>query len=282
MSFTLIQQLRLAHALSESAFTIVIPKSESSKFTLLKEKFGMQVLVGASGDVQISKYIRMSHDEPSTSIGELNRPLIFPHSITKYCRTQWRSNREHRYSFAGLVTPNRKELIGNWIKSNITTRTIRLPSQTSLISKLKRRLFSLTGHDETQRKQVGSLMFWSSTRGRSFPIKSWDDDYFDVLSNSQFVLCPSGDYVWSYRFFESILCGAIPIVEKGCNAYQGFRFLNFQDKVKDARWSEEDAEHNYNLCVEKITLPEDQLNEELARLANLDKAANSGIYPETP
>jgi hypothetical protein len=36
--------------------------------------------------------------------------------------------------------------------------------------------------------------------------------YFEVLRTSQFALCPAGDAPWSMRFFEAVMCGAIPIV----------------------------------------------------------------------
>jgi hypothetical protein len=267
MSFNLIQQVRLAHALAESDFPIVIPAAESPKFALLKEKFGMRFLAGDYGDINLSPHLRILHDEPSTSIGDLNRPLIFPHAITSYCRALWSHKREHRYSFAGLVTPSRQDLIQSWIAANVTGRPIDLRSQgATLASKIRRKLFALGGFDDTRRVQIGDLMLWSSTRGRRFPIKSWDDKYANVLAHSQFVLCPSGDHVWSYRFFESLLCGAIPIVETRCPAYEGFRFLTFDDRVDNVAWSETDAEHNFRRCVARITLPGDELNKELARL----------------
>jgi hypothetical protein len=36
--------------------------------------------------------------------------------------------------------------------------------------------------------------------------------YFRVLAASQFALCPAGDLPWSLRFFEAIMCRAIPIL----------------------------------------------------------------------
>jgi hypothetical protein len=267
MSFNLIQQVRLAHALAESDFPIVIPTAESPKFALLKQKFGMQFLAGDDGDINLSPHLRILHDEPSTSIGDLNRPLIFPHAITSYCRALWSRKREHRYSFAGLVTPGRQDLLQRWVAANVTGRPIDLQSQgTTLASRIGRTLFALGGLDDTRKVQIGDLLLWSSTRGRRFPIKSWDDKYANVLAHSQFVLCPSGDHVWSYRFFESLLCGAIPIVETRCPAYEGFRFLTFDDRVDNVAWSETDAEHNFRRCVARITLPGDELNKELARL----------------
>jgi hypothetical protein len=90
---------------------------------------------------------------------------------------------------------------------------------------------------------------WSSERGRRFPTKAWDEEYFQMLADSEHVLCPSGDYQWSYRFFEACLCGAVPIVEAGSPLYDGFRYRLMTDRRDAAPWSAADAEHNYRPCA---------------------------------
>src|SRR5690606_17178093 len=153
--------------------------------------------------------------------------------------------RKYRFTFAGLITKSRHDLIAQWIKSNITSEPFKLPVTDSFFNKKRSKLYSFLNIDSTISKTIGDLIIWSSNRGRKFPIKSWDDDYFKVLGNSEFVLCPSGVFTWSYRFFESVLCGAIPIVEADCKAYEGFRFKYFSDDSSTFVWSKEDAEHNY-------------------------------------
>jgi hypothetical protein len=113
---------------------------------------------------------------------------------------------------------------------------------------------------------TGEVVFWSSRRGRHFPGKSWDEEYYELLARSQFVLCPSGDYVWTYRFFEAALCGAIPIVESTCDAYAGFRYQTMRDPARELQWRREDAEHNYALCRDLLTVPSDVLSREIAAL----------------
>jgi hypothetical protein len=141
-----------------------------------------------------------------------------------------------------------------------------LPVQHGLISKIRKKIYNILDKDETVKKTIGELLFWSSNRGRKFPIKSWDDPYFHLLADSEFVLCPAGDFDWSYRFFESMLCGAIPIAEVGCSVYNGFKYYTFSDLAGNLAWSEEFAIHNYNLCLERLTIPKDQLNNELEKL----------------
>lgn len=270
MTFNLIQQIRLVHALTESKYSISIPTEEKFKFNAIKEYFGIQFVSNDSQSVDISSCLNISHADPLTSIGQIVRPLIFPHSIAIYCRSLWEDRRKHRYSFQGLITDKRKKLLEDWIEDKLNKKVC-LSSQQNILSKLKTKTFSRIGIDTTRRRNLGELLLWESDRGRKFPIKAWDDDYFRVLANSEFVLCPSGDYIWSYRFFESVLCGAIPIVEKDCSVYNGFRFLSFQDEVTQLEWSVEDAEYNYKACVERLTIPDVTLNDEIADILKSKK-----------
>jgi hypothetical protein len=95
----------------------------------------------------------------------------------------------------------------------------------------------------------------STDRGRTFPIKSWDDPYFDILAASEFVLCPNGDDVWTYRFFESCLCGAIPVVEQTCALYEGFHLYTMNDQPTNMVWTEELAAENQRKAEELLTVP---------------------------
>jgi len=118
------------------------------------------------------------------------------------------------------------------------------------------------------------MMFWSSSRGRTFPVKSWDEPNFRLLARSQFSQCPNGDYVWTYRFFESAMCGAIPIVEDISPVYEGFRFRTMADPVESLIWTEADAQQNGELCKERHTIPPDELNLELAGLLAMNSATS--------
>jgi len=37
--------------------------------------------------------------------------------------------------------------------------------------------------------------------------------YFEKMCQSKFILCPAGDEPWSFRFYETLMCKSIPIVE---------------------------------------------------------------------
>jgi hypothetical protein len=59
-------------------------------------------------------------------------------------------------------------------------------------------------------------------RGRDNSIKGHDAEYWDMMSRAKYVLCPDGDFVWTYRFFEAVACGAVPIIETQHDFYYRF------------------------------------------------------------
>jgi hypothetical protein len=269
LSFALIQQIRLAHALSESAYDIAVSADELDKFSILRDRFGLRLVVARPDDRRLDPYITIDHQTPSTAVGNLVRPLIFPRAIVSYCRSLWPDVRAHRYSFAGLLTDSRRTLLEGWIRDQ-TGGAPPLAGPSGLGGMLRRLLMRWRGADRLRR--IGDVTLWSSERGRRFPTKAWDDDYFRMLADSEHVLCPAGDYAWSYRFFEACLCGALPIVEDAAPIYDGFRYRLMREPRGDAPWSASDAEHNYRVCAERITVPLAALDGELGRLSRLPPA----------
>src|SRR3546814_18431904 len=70
------------------------------------------------------------------------------------------------------------------------------------------------------------------------------------MLSSKFVLCPSGDLksngvAWTYRFFEGAICGAIPVIEDFCPAYEGYRVRSTKEPLGPIAWSRADADHNF-------------------------------------
>ena len=266
--FALIQQIRLAHALAESDYAITVAAAELPKFSVLYERFGLRLGDARPGDVALGGFVSLSHEAPSTAIGRIARPLIFPRAIAERCRALWHATRPLRYSFAGLVTEERRRVLQQWSEARHGGARRPLEASSPFGRFVRRQLVRWRGHDRMRR--IGDVTVWSSERGRRFPTKAWDDEYYDLLARSQCVLCPSGDYLWSYRFFEAALCGALPIVEEPVPLYDGFRYRTMAD-AGDSSWSPADAEHNYRLCRERIEVPRDALNAELARLVAISE-----------
>jgi hypothetical protein len=249
--YHLIQSIRLVHALMESDYTIHIPFSHSDKFTKLKELFDIKYVVGVEGIPELSAF-NINHCKPETSIGSIVRPLIFPHSLVHHCRNLWTETKNVRFSFAGLITENRKIVLDKWLKN------------LNLKSGFKNN--NIINDSDSIMAQTDEILFWSSNRGRYFPVKSWDADYYSLLANSQFVVCPDGDYVWTYRFFEATLCGAIPIIENYCPSYEGFFFRTVEQEGTEFYWSKEQAEHNFVTCQHRITVSREEINSEVKKL----------------
>ena len=273
-SFALIQQIRLVHAIAESSAEIAVPADQLDKFSILRERFGLKLATARPADPSLAPFVIVDHKTPSTAVGSIVRPLIFPRAIVDHCRSLWPSARAHRYSFAGLMTENRRALIEGWMAGRADGAPA-LAAKTNFGDFVRRQLIRWRGADRQRR--IGDVTLWSSERGRRFPTKAWDEDYFAMLADSEHVLCPTGDYQWSYRFFEACLCGAAPIVEEGSPLYEGFRYRLMTDTRDAAPWSSADAEHNFRLCAERIVVPVDELDAELARLAALSPLAVSGV-----
>lgn len=90
-----------------------------------------------------------------------------------------------------------------------------------------------------------------SDRGRRTNTKALDEWYFKEMAKARFVLCPDGDFVWTYRFFESIIFKAIPIVQNVADVYDGYKFYTENDYcVYRQDW----VEYNFNKAKKELTL----------------------------
>jgi hypothetical protein len=54
--------------------------------------------------------------------------------------------------------------------------------------------------------------------------------YFEKMCQSKFVLCPAGDASWSFRFYETLMCKSIPIVETWHHTYRTKEEANIKYK----------------------------------------------------
>ena len=67
--------------------------------------------------------------------------------------------------------------------------------------------------------------FEFTLNGRNNKIKYLDPNYFNQMSMYKYIFCPRGDFLWTYRFFETIQVGSIPICKIKHNIYEDFIFL---------------------------------------------------------
>jgi hypothetical protein len=257
--YHLIQGIRLVHALMESSYRVHVPSEHADKFSRLREVFGIDFAIGADATPELPS-VTISHAEPLTLIGSVQRPLIFARAIPERCRQLWSADRCVRFSFVGLITDKRRAVLEEWGRRSAPPRSW---TMNSLVRGIVQRA---RWSDAAVRIRSTEVAIWSSERGRQFPGKSWDEEYQAQLGRSQFVLCPNGDFVWSYRFFEAALCGAMPIIEQYCPLYEGFRYRTMEDPAAACDWRLEDAEHNFALCRSRLTVSRDELDAEIASL----------------
>jgi hypothetical protein len=271
LPFNLIQVLRLAHALVEAGCNLHVNPEDAAKLTQLQKVFGLRFEAGTEGVPRLSG-LSIDHLKPEARIGSIARPLIFPIAAFDYCRARWPKQRPVRVTFPGLPTTNRKEAIDRWLElSGLKLRVPDPDKKRSIAQRLARKVARRLGLPRREYIHSHGVRFVLSDEGRVFPHKAWNVAYYSWLLESEFVLCPDGDFggkgiAWTYRFFESVLCGAIPVVENTSEAYEGFKFRRMSEPLSELKWSRDIAEHNFRLAMERLTVPPDELRTEVARL----------------
>ncbi|WP_029037664.1 exostosin domain-containing protein [Salinimicrobium xinjiangense] len=261
----LLQELRLIHAIAETGHQINVRRSEKFKVEPLEKKFNISIGTGTEGVFPIANLVKIDHKTPKVSIGNITQTLIFPRSITDYCKSLWKAERTDKFVFSGWMSRKRKKELEHWIREKWGIQRS-IHSHKEYLPKIKNHFRLLFGLPEIQIIFNNELKILPSGKGRKFPDKAWDEEYYQNLANSKFVLCPCGNSVWTYRFFEAILCGAIPVVEKTCEAYNGFTYFAFDDPIEELKWDQKIADENFKLCLERITVEPEELNRELEKI----------------
>lgn len=277
LPFYLLQTLRLAQAIGEAGFRICVEPDDKKAVVLLNKVFGLDYRVGTAGVERISG-LYVDHLTPLTRVGSIERQLIMPAAIFDHCRKRWREQRRFDVSFAGLMTDSRRAAINEWLAlSNL--EQIALPREPSFLGKQVRRVARRLGFPLEDQVGTKNVRIYASDRGRHFPLKSWNTAYYELMLNSKFVLCPSGDFkengvVWTYRFFEGVLCGTIPVIEEPCAAYEGYRYHLMSQPLTSLTWSREDAEHNVALARQQMVVDREGLRTEVLGLLKAPDAVH--------
>jgi len=285
----LIQAIRLTHALLETPFDVHLPSEHAHKLRRLQDVFGIE-LREADDTAPPLPGISVEHNVdggPVSRVGRIERPLIFAHGMADHLETLWPKARRLRVSFAGRLHEARRTVIEEWMSLQFPDLDIPMPNQSAVDRRVDRRKqlqswgerwlrgplrhlrqwIELPPAEQSVRR--GGVLLMTSDRGWGFPTKAWDHTYFQTLADSSFVLCPDGRFVWTYRFFEAVLCGAIPIVENTCELYDGFRYFTMDDPIKEMMWNEADALHNASHCRKRLTVPRSDMNDEIRRLLHV-------------
>lgn len=263
LNYNLIQTIRLVQSLYEANNNLIISKIHKKKFRILEKNFDIKFNYNPESSYDISSHIKFSHKIPFIKIGNIQRTLIFPHKIINKLISSWYKNKIYDFAFVGIFTNSRKRIINNWLNKSFGKKFILMGGLSYFVnSKFYKKICKNNNYN------IPKILILSSKKGRKFPKKSWDKNYYDILLKSKFVLCPSGDFIWSYRFFESILCGSIPIIENHCEAYNGYKYYTFNNNLNELVYSDDIVHHNLDLCLKNITIPINILNNELNSILN--------------
>ena len=157
--------------------------------------------------------LEIDHSNGKVYINGNERSLTFPKSLLDLCKSTWNPNRTQEYFFRGKYKGLHHR---QWIEKY---------------------------------ENVDESLY-----GRNPKLKyKYDVDYYKNLGNTKFGLCPVGDYNWSYRFFETIMCGAIPVLGDDENDIYSHNYKFYRDSdVK--QYKQEWAEHNLKALIKESIL----------------------------
>jgi|688.fasta_scaffold635732_1 hypothetical protein len=175
------------------------------------QEFFLKKFLEEKGYVDV-KYIKIDHQQGTAIIDDkyIAKTIIFPQYLISYTRQYYYLDKTLDYYFKGMITANRQ-----WILQYDKKNTI----------------------------------LEHSTYGRNIKLKyQIDNDYYYNMSRSKFVLCPIGDCNWSYRFFEAIICGAIPVL-KDCYSDIFCKNYLFYTTESQHIYTKNIADYNYSVFV---------------------------------
>lgn len=182
---------------------------------LLQEFFFKSALKEAG--ININPPYEINHKTGNNINSGIHYPIIFPiERFNKINHIKSATKKNHSYYFRGLLTNKKK-----WIL-------------------------------DFQNKQNSLIEF--NKNGRNPKIKyQFDTTYYTDMCSAKFTLCPTDVYPWSYRFFEAIMCGSIPILDDGELDIFSHQF-KFYRKSQEHQYNEEWVSHNTNTFLQKHTL----------------------------
>lgn len=234
----------------ESDCSIAVLNEWKDTFDYLYGFFKIKpVYTGNENEFRHIKDISFDHRKPEIRIAGITRPLIFPHCMLDYCDKN-EINKNDSVVFSGIFTEKRKIALQKWLRDPANSRI-------NLDSRVARLFARISGRDQVFQDDM--IRITATRKGRVFPVKAWDSEYYKELLSAKYVLCPDGDFVWTYRFFEAIMCKAIPIVENSCDIYKGFHYYDMHTPLSDLSYSKDIARSNYEafrsiFCVDKDIL----------------------------
>ena len=200
----------------------------------------------------------MWYAESYSEIGVPIESMIYSYAIfPKRFYKSINLNMERKYDFifiGGLLTDTETYNNRKWILSFIKKK-FNSDSYLQFTDQITRRNYQPIGNYDHTLSQNGFVP-------KEVPIKErnyFDETYFRNLSQSKFCLCPGGDAKWSMRFYESLMCQCIPIVDTIEETYRSeeesqLDYKYYLSSDKEFVYRNDWVEHNYELFLRYHTL----------------------------
>jgi hypothetical protein len=172
---------------------------------------------------------RLDHGVPMNYNGGKEYNLVYPKSYLEELEIIDIDNKPIDYFFIGTMSGDHRQFLKRWDKPNSIIRT---SQQNKFI------------HPKDDK--VGYY-------GENF----FNRPYFTEMATSKFVLAPAGcsafkpkykaagTFIWSYRFWEAVMVGSIPITnEPDPRWHEEYKFYNLDD---DHIYRKDWADHNFKV-----------------------------------
>lgn len=184
-------------------------------------------------------HIEISHSEPRTRIVDgFSAPLIFPKLICNQFKTPVVDKIDKIY-FRGKWTLSRAV---DMLKLAWSLKQYKAVLSLVLNALILRHSYTI---------ETTKLLIIFTKRGRISAFKYIDEDYFTEMSKYKYVYCSPGDYIWTYRFYETLQVGSIPIALASSIYYQPFSYIKELSELATSRDDQSIAVQNQQV-FEKI------------------------------
>lgn len=130
-------------------------------------------------------------------------PTITP-SIEK-----WQYNRLHKQSFHYIARVSENVTIDQAKVNLDIERTFLYSFLGSITHRVRRKIIALDHPANTYVKDTNGIRAWELSEAEKF---AYEQEYFEVMSKSSFILAPRGIGPCSYRLFESMQMGRAPVI----------------------------------------------------------------------
>ena len=203
---------------------------------------------------KLSMWYAESYSEISVPIESMIYSYaIFPKRV--YKSVDLKMERKYYFIFIGALlndtkTYNNRKWILSFIKKQFNSN-----SYLQFTDQITRRNYQPSGSYDHTLQQKGFVPKEVPINERNY----FDQTYFRKLSQSKFCLCPGGDANWSMRFYESLMCKCIPIVDTIEETYRSkeeshLDYKYYLSSDKEFVYRNDWVEHNYELFLRYHTL----------------------------